>query len=108
DSGQCIYVYCKFLRFIIWSTVKDVRPNLNTELIIKKEGGAINYPQKIQDAYIMQSLLERVRIIESLPRPSEAQMDKIMAEVVKNPDSLFQSRAGRAIFNDFRLDKNRT
>lgn len=108
DSGQCIYVYCKFLRFIIWSTVKDVHPNLNTELIIKREGGAINYPQKIQDAYIMQSLLERVRIIESLPGPSEAQMDKIMAEVVKNPDSLFQSRAGRAIFNDFRLDKNRT
>lgn len=105
DSGQCIYVYCKFLRFIIWATVRDVHPNINTELIIKKEGGTINFPQKINDAYIIQSLLERIKIIESLPGPSEAQLNKIFEEIARNPDTLFKSSAGRAILNDFRLDK---
>lgn len=105
DSGQCIYVYCKFLKFVVWATIRDVRPNINKELIISKNGGILRYPQSVPDTYMIQCLIKRAESIAAMPGPSDTQQDKIIEEIKKNPDTLYKSAVGAAIFNDWRLDQ---
>ena len=101
DDGSFIAVYCKFLRFMVWAVIKDIRPNINSDLIINPNHGFIHFPQQIPDAYMLKNAIKRVGVIESLPGVSESQKEKIYEEIKRNPDSLFNSDAGRAIRNDW-------
>ena len=104
EGGETVYVYCKFLRFMVWATLKDIHPNINHELKVFPEDGTVRFPQQVADAHLLQSLLPRIAQIESMNGPSEQQMEKINREVERNPASTNDSDAGIAIQNDLRMD----
>ncbi|WP_164112002.1 MULTISPECIES: hypothetical protein [Sphingobacterium] len=104
DNGDYVIVYCKFLRFVFWSIIKSPKPNINSDFIIRPIESSISFPQGITDTYFIQTLVERARAISKLPKANDSQQDKIMKEIINNPDSLFQSDAGQAIFNDLKLN----
>jgi hypothetical protein len=56
DSGQCIYLYFKFLKFVVWSTIWDVRPKINKELIISKNEEFINASYYLKRVIIMSNV----------------------------------------------------
>lgn len=78
-----------------------------SDFIIKPIESSISFPQGISDTYFIEVLVERAREISKLPKASDSQQDIIMEEIIKNPESLFQSDAGEAIFNDLRLEGKR-
>lgn len=105
-TGSCIFMYCKFMKFIVWATIKDIHPNINKDLIISPQKGSIHFPQNVADGYILEGLIQRVKEIESLPQPSARQLAKIEQDVLKNPDVIYKSDAGKSILNDLQnLDK---
>lgn len=104
EKGDYICVYGKFLKFVFWSTIRDVSNFDNSAVRVKEEGGVINYPQQFQDSQFVETLVRRAKVISELPRPSQAQEQKIIDEVKKNPQGFIDSEAGLAIMNDWRLD----
>lgn len=100
SDGSFVAIYCKFLRFMVWSVIKDIHTNINSELQIRPSLGFIHFPQHIHDAYMIENVIQRVRVIESIPGASEHQQEKIFQEVKKNTRKFINSDAARAIFND--------
>ncbi|WP_182995363.1 hypothetical protein [Pelobium manganitolerans] len=49
---------------------------------------------------MIENVIQRVRVIESIPGASEHQQEKIVQEVKKNTQKFISSDAARAIFND--------
>ncbi|RKD15169.1 hypothetical protein BCY91_06520 [Pelobium manganitolerans] len=81
--------------------VSDQRhTNINSEPQIRPSRGFIHFPQHIHDAHMIENVIQRVRVIESIPGASEHQQEKIVQEVKKNTQKFISSDAARAIFND--------
>jgi hypothetical protein len=104
ERGDYVCVYGKFLKFIFWSTINDPRNIDNSVVQVKQGGGIIDYPQTFQDSLFIETLVRRVKIISELPEPNELQQQKIIDEVLKNPESFINSEAGWSIMNDWRID----
>lgn len=103
-KGDYIIVYGKFLKFVFWSTIKDVSNFNNSAVRVQKSGGIIEYPQPFRDSQFIETLVHRAKQISELPGPSHSQEEKIIGEVKKNSDAFINSDAGKSIMNDWRLD----
>lgn len=104
EKGDYISVYCKFLKFVFCSTIKDNNNIDNSAVRVHRGGGSVNYPQAFQDSLFVETLVRRAKVISELPGPSYMQEEKIINEVKNNPDGFIYSQAGRSIMNDWRLD----
>lgn len=104
EKGDYISVYCKFLKFVFWSTIKDSNNVDNSAVRVDRDGGILNYPQAFRDNLFVETLVRRAKIISELPGPSYVQEEKIINEVKNDPDGFINSQAGRSIMNDWRLD----
>jgi hypothetical protein len=53
-------------------------------------------------------ILERIKGTQNWPTTTDSQQDKIVDEIMKNPQAFIDSEAGKAIINDFEnLDRNK-
>ena len=51
-------------------------------------------------------MTNRIKKIAEFPLPSEAQQDRIVEEIMKDPESFWKSDIGRSMYNDrFNLEK---
>lgn len=103
-----IAVYGKFMRFVFWSVIKSDLPIEDSQLRIDPLKGQIGCPQQFQDDYITDFFMNRIRQVESLPKPSEKQQEKIEEELLRDKKGFLNSDAGKSIYNDiFNLDKDK-
>ncbi|ASV32346.1 MULTISPECIES: hypothetical protein [Flavobacteriaceae] len=106
-SKEYVIVYGKFNRFVFWSVIKS--PGYLDELYdveIHPKGGSIEIPQRLEYEPITTFMTNRIKKIAEFPLPSEAQQDRIVEEIMKDPESFWKSDIGRSMYNDrFNLEK---
>lgn len=103
DKGTKVAIYAKFLRFIFWGIVKGEPNNcMNTKINFIK--GTLVTPQKVKDDFFGNFLNNRIQEIDKMPKPSAKQQEAIISEVIKNENSFWNSDAGLAMINDFKIN----
>ena len=102
-----LILYGKFNRFIFWSVIKS--PEYLDELYdveIHPKGGTIEVPQKLEYEPIITFITNRIKKTNEFALPSEAQQDRILKEIMKDPESFWNSDVGQSLYNDrFNLEK---
>ncbi|WP_275316919.1 hypothetical protein [Tenacibaculum bernardetii] len=106
DNQENLMIYGKFNRFIFWSVIKG-----NHDLSgingcqINPISGKLNSPQLL-DYFPLNSFLgNRINGINKLEKPNELQQEKILKEVLKNPEKFMNSEVGRVLFKDYEDEK---
>lgn len=103
DKGTKVAIYAKFLRFIFWGIVKG-EPNNCMDTKINFIKGKLVTPQKVKDDFFGGFLNNRIQEIDKMPKPSDKQQEVIISEIIKNEKSFWDSDAGLAMINDFKID----
>ncbi|MCK0114930.1 hypothetical protein [Gelidibacter sp. F63206] len=96
-----VIMYGKFNRFVFWSVIKS--PDYKDELYdveIHPRKGTFEIPQGLDYEPITSFMSNRIREIEKLPLPNQAQQDKIEMEIMKDPQGFWNSDAGQSLYND--------
>jgi hypothetical protein len=101
DSGTFLAVYGKFARFVFWGVIKGGDDTKISDLKINPIGGRLNIPQNFADPVMTSFFLNRIKQINSLPKPTTQQQDKILEEILKDREVFLKSDAGQSITNDY-------
>jgi hypothetical protein len=106
-SHTFIIMYGKFNRFVFWSVIKS--PEFSDELYdveIHPKKGTFEIPQNLDYEPIASFMTNRIRKIEEFASPNESQQDKILKEIMKDPEKFWKSDVGQSLYNDkFNLEK---
>lgn len=103
-----LVVYCKFNKFVFWSTIYSYENPIMKDVEIKLIGGNMKIPQEFNDAPLADFFSNRIKQIETLQKPSEKQQEKILEEIRKDMSGFLNSEAGKAIYNDiFKFNKSK-
>lgn len=100
NDNKYVAVYGKFMRFIFWHIIKSDQPTAKTDALIHPVSGVISIPQRIQDNYLCDFLINRSNEYSKLQDISAKQQNKITEEVIKNKKAFRNSDAGKSIYND--------
>ena len=100
DDGSFVAVYGKFLRFVFWGVLRGGDESKISDLMIDPIGGELHIPQRFEDMTMTSFLATRAKEFEALPKPTDAQQQKIMEEIRKNDGAFFQTDAGQSMLND--------
>ncbi len=108
EAQTTLMVYGKFSRFIFWSVIKEYGDENQIEKFkIDPIKGQLSRDNDLSYFPLSSFLYNRMKEIEELPKPSEAQQDKIVSEVKKDIEGFEKSDLGESIMNDFKLNKNK-
>jgi len=108
ENNTFVAVYCKFMRFVIFSVITDYEDKETSDTIINPLGGRFVIPQNFNNEYIGSFFINRMKEIENAQKPSEKQQDKVLEEIRKDKERFFNSDAGKSMINDIKLDENKT
>lgn len=97
-----VAVYAKFLRFMFWSIVKG-DPSKGNNIKIDFAPNKLILPQSLEDEFFGGFIYNRIKEIDNSPKASEAQQQKIIAEILKNEKDFWNSDAGKSMINDYNL-----
>ena len=106
QTQTCLMIYGKFNRFIFWGILKKYGDeNKLSDSLINPTGGTILVPQNLEYFPICSFLYNRIKQIETLPRPNQEQEQKILNEIMKDAENFWNSDVGKSLYNDnFNLD----
>jgi hypothetical protein len=106
EPHTCLLVYGKFNKFIFWGILKNYGgEDKLTDVEINPKGGIFKVPQRIDYFPIISFFGNRIRQVATMELPREEQQRKIEQEVLKDPNSFWESDVGQSLFNDtFNLD----
>src|SRR5579871_192791 len=96
EKESYLAIYAKLLRFIFWIVIKTDMPYSNKDLLINPLKGELKIPQRIEDDYFGGFLINRANEFEKLQKPSENQQQKILQELLKNPEEFLNSDLGKS------------
>jgi hypothetical protein len=109
DDDSYLGVYGRFLKFTFWAELKNENPQTSRDTLrISPTTGTLRFPQEFNDVMFSNFILERIKGTQNWPTTTDSQQDKIVDEIMKNPQAFIDSEAGKAIINDFEnLDRNK-
>jgi len=101
DPHTCLLVYGKFNRFIFWANLVNYGgEDKLADVEINPAGGKLKVPQKLEYFPVVSFFGNRIREIEKMTPPNEAQQNKIEQEILKDPVKFWKSDVGQSLFND--------
>ena len=107
ENQTFLGVYAKFNRFIFWGVLKGGNEMQMMETKINPIRGKFLIPQQFDEQVIMSFYLNRINLMENLPKPSSDQMKKIEKEIMDNYEAFLESDVARSMESDFLNKKNR-
>ncbi len=106
ENRTFLGVYAKFNRFIFWGILKGGNEAHMKETKINPINGKFLIPQQFDEQVILSFYLNRINLMENLPKPSSTQLVKIEKEILDNYEEFLKSDVARSIESDF-LNKKR-
>mgnify|MGYP000716189833 CR=1 FL=1 len=107
ENQTFLGVYAKFNRFIFWGILKGGNEMQMMETKINPISGKFLIPQQFDEQVILSFYLNRINLMENLPKPSSVQMKKIEKEIMDNYEAFLESDVARSIESDFLNKKDR-
>ena len=104
EDCSTVAVYVKFLRFTIWSVVKG-SPTNGDGLKVNFGNGNLKAPQFFADNFMGGFFGHRIHEVNSLPKMNAQQEQKVIQEIMKSEGRFWDSDAGQAMLNDYRVSK---
>jgi hypothetical protein len=101
DNQTYIGVYGKFLRFVFYGLIRGGDESKLGDLKINPSKGKIIVPQDFKDEPLISLFQDRLMNLEKSYGLSENQENKILNEILKDPNKFINSDGGQALHNDF-------
>lgn len=106
ENQTFLGVYAKFNRFVFWGILKGGNEDQLVDTKINPIKGKIKIPQQLEDQVILSFFINRINVMENLPKPSEVQQEKIGEEFDKNFEAFKNSDMFDSLNSDFKNKKN--
>lgn len=101
DNHTYLGVYGKFLRFVFYGMIKGGEESKLIDLRINPRGGKLIIPQDFKDEPLISLFQDRIMNLEKYHGLTEVQREKIVKEILKDPNKFINSDGGQALHNDF-------
>ncbi len=101
EPKTCLLLYGKFNKFIFWAVLKNYGGEDKLgDVEINPNGGKFKIPQNLEYFPILSLLGNRINLVDNMELPNEEQQEKILQEILKNPEEFWNSDVGKSLFND--------
>lgn len=107
ENQTFLGVYAKFNRFIFWGILKGGTEEQMIDTKINPISGKFLIPQQFDEQVVLSFYINRIKRMESFPKPSLNQIKKIEKEIIDNYEDFIETDVAKSMESDFLYKKSK-